>query len=92
MGLLRIIHVLEAEQKCKPKSIDKGTFFYACTKDKCIIGRYDKGGVFSSNGKVYKICMLFMQMTEFDKFVIEKITSIKGCYSSIAKSIYLAKS
>jgi|GEM_PF-4840587 hypothetical protein len=92
MGLLRIVHALEAMQKCKPESIDERTFFYACTQDKCLIGKYDRGATFSGNGKVYKICMLFMQMTGFDKFVIEKITSIKGYYSNIAKSIYLAKS
>lgn len=72
MGLIRIIDKFYAEKYCKPLLLDGYNYFYPCTKDKCF-KKYDRGMTFSTNGKVYRICMLFMQESDFDKAVRSKI-------------------
>lgn len=87
MGLLRVFDILRVEKKCKPKKLEEYTDFYACTKDRCIIRRYDCGTL-STNGKVYKICMLFTYRSKFDEFVINKLNKIKRTY----KNFYIKSS
>ena len=82
MGLLRIIDTFKAERECKPQQLEGHTHFYACIKDRCIIRRYDRGATFSSDGKIYKLCLLFMYRSKFDEFVINKLDKIKRTYKN----------
>lgn len=91
MGLLRVVDTILAEIKCNPEQIKGYTLFYACTKDKCIIRSYDRGGTLSTNGKVYKLCMLFTNRSKFDEFFIDNFHKLKEAYKNLSQNLFTSK-
>lgn len=79
---MRIIDALKAEIKCKPQQLEGYTNLYACTKDKCIIRKYDLGATLSSDSKIYNLCLLFMYRSQFDEFIINNLDKIKRAYKN----------
>lgn len=90
MGLLRIIDTFKTEIKCKPQQLEGHTNFYVCTKDKCIIRRYDCG-TFPTNGEVYKLCLLFMYRSKFDEFFIDNFHTLKEAYKNLLQRLFTSK-
>lgn len=83
MGLIRLKDKLYAKIYCNPKPLEGHPSFYPCTKDKCF-KRYDKEATFSTNGKDYRLCSLFMYADRLEEIVNAALSGIGSFFKKLS--------